>query len=244
MAIALSNMIKCKVADLIVDIPAAGGIASRCEDYRWNRNDSADIVIRAELYEREKYSPAIDESMFVYMESARQFYSRLLDYSGFYLHASAVVKDGKAYLFSGPSGVGKSTHTRLWQQLYGEDTRVINDDKPALRYVDGKWYVYGTPWCGKDGININEKALLGGVCFLKRGEENKIRRMTKFEAMQRVLGQTIYQFKTEELLDKLIMSLERFLEDIPVYELENLPETSAAQLSYETMHRGAEEADL
>lgn len=237
-------MIKCKIADLIVDIPTAGGIASRCEDYRWNRNDSADIVISTEFYQREKYGANIDERMFVYVESARQFYSRLLDYDGFYLHSSAVVKDGKAYLFSGPSGVGKSTHTGLWQQLFGENARVINDDKPALRYVDGKWYAYGTPWCGKDGININVKAPLAGVCFLKQGEENNIRRMSKFEAMQRVLGQTIYQFKTEELLDKLIKNLERFLKDIPVYDLENLPEISAAQLSYETMRRGAEEADL
>lgn len=237
-------MIRCKIADLITEIPAAGGIASRCGDYIWNGEESTDIIIRAEIYKKEKYHSETSEMMVAYLESARQFYSHLLNYNGFYLHASTIVKDNRAYLFSGPSGVGKSTHTKLWQQLFGEEVRVINDDKPALRYVDGRWYAYGTPWCGKDGININEKAPLAGVCFLKRGEENKISRMTKFEAMQRVLGQTIYKLKNEEQLDKLIKSLESFLKKIPVYELENLPEISAAQLSYETMSRGAEEAGL
>ena len=237
-------MIRCKVADLIVEIPTAGGLASRCGDYRYNGETPTDITITTDLYQRDKYDSRISEELLVYMESSRQFYSRLLYFNGFYLHSSAVVKDGRAYLFSGPSGVGKSTHTRLWQQLFGEDARVINDDKPALRYVDGRWYVYGTPWCGKDGININEKATLAGVCFLKRGKENEIRRLTKFEAMQSVLGQTIYKMNNEEQLDKLLKNLELFLNDIPVYELENLPEISAAQLSYETMHRGAEEAGL
>ena len=234
----------CKIVDLFSEIPETDGLYDRCKGYICNEKIGADIIIRTELYRTERYDAQISQSTIAYMEAAYQFYLGLLAHNGFYLHASAIVKDGRAYLFSGPSGIGKSTHTRLWQQLFGEDARVINDDKPALRYVDGRWYAYGTPWCGKDGININEKAPLAGVCFLKRGEENKIRRMTKFEAMQRILGQTIYKLKNEDQLDKLIKSLELFLNDIPVYELENLPEISAAQLSYETMFRGAEEAGL
>jgi len=234
----------CRITDLIAEIPESEGLYDRCKGYICDEEIGADIIIRTELYRRERYDKRLSQNTVAYMEAAYQFYLGLLEHDGFYLHASAVVKDGRAYLFSGPSGVGKSTHTGLWQQLFGEDARVINDDKPALRYVDGRWYAYGTPWCGKDGININEKAPLAGVCFLKRGEENKIRRMSKFEAMQRVLGQTIYKLKNEEQLDKLIKSLESFLDKIPVYELENLPEVSAVQLSYETMSRGAEEAGL
>ncbi len=240
----MTNM-KCKIADLITEIPTAGGLASRCGNYMWNGDEDSDIVIREELYNREKYIPEIDEGLFVYMESARQFYSYLLNFNGFYLHSSAIVMDGRAYLFSGPSGVGKSTHTGLWQELFGaENARVINDDKPALRMMDGQWIAYGTPWCGKDGININESAPVAGVCFLKQGEQNSIRRMSKFEAMQRIVGQTIYKFNDAEQLDKLLKSLEDFLDKIPVYELENVPEPAAAQLSYETMCRGAKEAGL
>ena len=233
-----------KIADLIVQVPTADGLATRCEEYLWNDEEGADIVIRTELYRREKYDKRLSDETVAYMESAYQFYKKLVNYDGLYLHSSAVVLDGKAYLFSGPCRAGKSTHTRLWQSTFGTEARVINDDKPALRRINGKWYAYGTPWCGKDGININEKAPLAGVCFLKKAPENKIRRLSSFEAMQKILGQTIYKFNSEEQLDKLLGSLEVFLKEIPVYELENVPEPEAAKLSFETMRKGAQEAGL
>lgn len=225
----------CKIADLIVKVPATGGLAPRCKDYLCDEDSPADIVIQEELYRFKKYDPRTGENMVAYMESASQFYGRLLQFNGFYLHCSAVVLDGKAYLFSGHSGAGKSTHTRLWQQVFGSAARVINDDKPALRRIDGVWYAYGTPWCGKDGINLNEKAPIAGVCFLKKAKENKIRRLSASEAMRRIMSQTIYKFRTTETLDLFLCHLEQFLRDIPVYELENLPETAAALLSYEAM---------
>ena len=182
--------------------------------------------------------------MVAYMESAAQFYGRLVDYNGFYLHSSAVVWNGKAYLFSGDSGMGKSTHTRLWQSTFGPGARVINDDKPALRLIDGVWYAYGTPWCGKDGININEKAPVVGVCFLKQAPHNAIRRLSSQEALENVLKQTIWKFDDPARLSAVLGHLDRFLKTIPVYELENLPVPDAVRLSYETMRRGAEEAGL
>ena len=239
----MTSMAKYKIANLITEIPAAGGMASRCGDYIWNGEGHTDIIIRADRYDRKKYIQEIDDVLYAYMESARQFYSRLLDFNGFYLHSSAIVRNGRAYLFSGPSGIGKTTHTKLWQEIYG-DAYVINDDKPALRNMDGQWIAYGTPWCGKDGININTEAPVAGVCFLKQGDKNSIRRMGKFEAMQRILGQTIYKFKDEAQLDKLLKSLEDFINKIPVYELENVPESAAAKISYATMYRGAKEAGL
>ena len=233
-----------KIADLIVQVPSADGLAIRCKDYLWSDEGGADIIIRTELYRREKYDKRLGDETVAYMESAYQFYFELVNYNGFYLHSSAVVLDGKAYLFSGPCRAGKSTHTRLWQSTFGPEARVINDDKPALRRMDGRWIAYGTPWCGKDGINRNEKAPLAGICFLKKAPENKIRRLSKFEAMQRILGQTIYKFNSEGQLDKLLNSLEGFLNEIPVYELENVPEPEAAKLSFETMSKGAQEAGL
>ena len=234
----------CKIADLIVDVPGADGLDIRCRDYVTEVEGSADIIIRTDLYNREKYHPQIDRELFAYFESGRQFCAYLIQFDGFYLHASAVVKDGKAYLFSGPCGAGKSTHTRLWQEAFGEEARVINDDKPALRRIDGKWYAYGTPWCGKDGINRNEMAPLVGVCFLKQAPENKMRSLSKLEAMQRILGQTIYKFDEASQLDRLLASLELFLDEIPVYELENVPQISAVELSFRTMHQGASDKGI
>ena len=233
----------CKIADLSIQVPATGDMLSRCKDYLTNEQVSADIIIRADLYRPHKY-PTFDEKGVAYMESSIQFSRQLLNFNGLYLHSSAIVYEGRAYLFSGPSGMGKSTHTRLWKQLFGADAVVINDDKPALRYIDGVWYAYGTPWCGKDGINVNTKAPLGGICFLKRGEINSIRRLDTFEATTSILSQTIRRFKDKTTLDLLLQHLECLTSKIPVYELYNIPVPEAALLSYETMRSGAEEAGL
>ena len=235
---------RCSIADLIVDVPDAGRMASRCEGYACSDAPCADIVVREDLYQLGRYSLNCPEHMIAYMESAAQFYGRLLDYNGFYLHSSAVVWEGKAYLFSGDSGMGKSTHTRLWQSVFGSGARVINDDKPALRLIDGVWYAYGTPWCGKDGININEKAPVAGVCFLKQAPHNAIRRLSSREALECILRQTLRKFDNPAPLYAVMGHLDQFLKRIPVYELENLPVPDAARLSYETMRRGAEEAGL
>jgi len=106
------------------------------------------------------------------------------------------------------------------------------------------WYAYGTPWCGKDGININERAPVAGLCFMKQAKENKIRRLAPIEAMQRILPQTIRRFNDISYLDMFTSHLDKFLRVIPVFELENRPEPEAAMLSYETMYRAAQEAGL
>lgn len=225
----------CKIVDLITDIPASESLALRCQDYLYHGNDPVDFTIRSDLYRTNIYSTSTPSETVAYMESAYQFYKALVHFGGFFLHASTVVKDGKAYLFSADSGTGKSTHTRLWVSTFGGDTRVINDDKPALRKIDGIWYAYGTPWCGKDHININEKAPIAGLCFLKQAPHNKIRPLEPSDTLNRILKQTIYRFDSMQDLDVMLALLTDFLSTIPVYELENLPQPEAAILSYETM---------
>ena len=233
----------CRIAELLTTVPTAGGLASRCVAYQWNDTAEADITIRPELYRYHRYPADWTEDMVAYMESAYQFYRELILFDGLFLHASAVVLDGRAYLFSGNSGAGKSTHTGIWKKLW-PDARVINDDKPALRRIDGRWMVYGTPWCGKDGINENASAPLAGICYLKKAGHNRIRSLSQREAMERILAQTIFKFPDKQRLLKLFELMDLLLKEIPVYELENLPEPDAARLSYETMRRGAEEAGL
>ena len=234
----------CAIADLIVEVPAEGGLDSRCRDYLYSGEGLADIVIDPAAYRPQLYRAGMSPEMLAYMESGSQFHRGLLRHNGIYLHASAVALDGQAYLFSADSGVGKSTHTRLWQAEFGEKARIINDDKPALRQLDGVWYAYGTPWCGKDGINLNERAPVAGVCFMKKAAENRIRRLNSLEAMQKIMTQTTHKFHCAQRLDLMLASLDDFLRTVPVYELENRPEPEAARLSYETMRAGAEEAGL
>ena len=233
-----------QIADLIVDIPAAGGMSPRCVDYLYSGDKTPDIVIHSEKYRPNLYSERLDYDGVAYLESAYQFCWKLLKYQGFYLHASAVELDGRAYLFSGNSGIGKSTHTRLWQQSFGDAAQVFNDDKPALRRMDGTWYAYGTPWCGKDGINQNKKVPLAGICFLKQGQSNRIRQLSHEEAITRIIPQTIRRFNKMHNLDLLLQHIDKLVQEIPVFELENKPELEAASLSYQTMRTKAEEMGL
>ena len=226
----------CKIADLYVEIPEVGGMSPRLESYVTNDQVSPDIVIKAEQYNTSHWPNIAPESI-PYMDSSLAFYIHLYKFDGMMLHASAVELDGRAYLFSGPSGMGKSTHTRLWQQEFAS-ARVFNDDKPALRWLDGKWYAYGTPWCGKDGININIKSPLAGVCFLRKGTKNEIRRLSTIEAAAAVISQTNSRLFTDRGMSRMTTMVERLVTSVPIWELKCLPEPSAAHLSYETMREG------
>ena len=231
----------CKIADLIAEVPAAGGMAPRCRDYLTDETLTPEVVISEASYRPERY-PGADYDLVCYMESGRNFYGNLVRHSGIMLHASAVEWEGKAYLFSGPCTVGKSTHTGLWQSLYGEKAQVFNDDKPALRYLDGTWFAYGTPWCGKDGINQNKKVPLGGICFLSQATENRMRRLSSREAVVRLMSQTMHRFVQAEDAQKLLHLLDKLISLVPVYELENRPDLDAARLSSTTMGSGTTEA--
>lgn len=230
----------CKIADLFVQVPDAGDMAQRCEAYITDEKKPADIVIDENAYRPERCLGQEYNSI-CYMESCRYFYWELPKFGGMMLHAAAVEYQGKAYLFSGPSTVGKSTHTRLWRQLLGDGVQFLNDDKPALRRVDGKWFAYGTPWCGKDGINLNQKAPLAGICFLKQGHQNSIRRLSAKEAMTNILFQSTKMISDPGVVAQLLTHVDALVRQIPVYELENTPTPEAAQLSYETMCASAPE---
>lgn len=234
----------CKISDLLVEVPALGDMLPRCRAYLDASNYPADILIDEKRYRFEQY-PNTSKSGVAYMESGYQFYRELLKFEGLYLHSSAVELDGKAYLFSADCGVGKSTHTRLWQQTFGEQAHVFNDDKPALRRLDDRWYAYGTPWCGKDGININIKVPLAGICFLKQAPVNRIRQLgNSEEVLPKLIKQTLRKFNNASNTILLLDHLDKLIREIPIFELENRPEPAAALLSYETMHRAAEEAGL
>lgn len=231
-----------KVADLFVEVSEEGGIAPLLEKYKTAEKRKADVIIDASLY-RAQSRESLSPFNCAYVESSAQFSYWLTRFSGMMLHASAVELDGRAYLFSGPSGVGKSTHTALWQREFPSAV-VFNDDKPALRNIDGRWFAYGTPWSGKNHVNSNMRVPLAGICFLKRGSKNAIRTLSIAEALPCLIHQTMRVFKEETELDLMLRAVESLAENIPIYELSALPDVEAVRLTHDTMLRGAREAGL
>ena len=226
--------------DIVIEAPAG---------YKWDEGTLTKITYVAEAggVKYDSLQKAIDaaksKAVVTMLADTRENVTISTPYNGLMLHASAAALGGRAYLFSGPCGRGKSTHTHLWQQTFGEAVQVFNDDKPALRRLDGRWYAYGTPWCGKDGINLNQKWPLGGICFLEKSQENRIRRLPAAEALPLILAQTTYRLQPHSM-ELLLASLDSLLREIPVFLLENRPEEAAARLSFETMRRAAEEEGL
>ena len=226
--------------DIVIEAPAG---------YKWDEGTLTKITYVAEAggVKYESLQKAIDaaksKAVVTMLADTRENVTISTPYNGLMLHASAAALGGRAYLFSGPCGRGKSTHTHLWQQTFGEAVQVFNDDKPALRRLDGRWYAYGTPWCGKDGINLNQKWPLGGICFLEKSQENRIRRLPAAEALPLILAQTTYRLQPHSM-ELLLASLDSLLREIPVFLLENRPEEAAARLSFETMRRAEEEEGL
>jgi len=152
------------------------------------------------------------------------------------LHASAVVYEDKAYLFSAPSGTGKSTHTTLWRKVFGEDnTFMLNDDKPVIRIKDGKVTVYGTPWSGKTDQNKNIGVPLQGICFLERSKENRIESISAKDAAFGILNQTIRPADGKNM-SKLLDLLDRLLQQTTVYRMGCNMDDDAAHTAYNGMN--------
>ncbi len=197
----------------------------------------ADIVIppvpQAEL-ERLMGNPGIGEESAENIYTADFFYTALLKFGGFMLHSSAVEVDGRAYLFSAPSGTGKSTHTSQWLKLFGNRARIINDDKPAIRFVNGEAYAYGTPWSGKSDLNVNTGVPVQGICVLERSKTNFIEPLDEGKAVFSILNQTIRP-RTADFMDNLLTLLDKVIVTVPVWRMGCNISVEAAETAYRTM---------
>lgn len=208
--------------------------AYRCQE------EKADIVLTLTTdfcEEKQRENPHLTVEQCEYIFAGSQFYRKFILHGGFMVHASAIEMDGKAYLFSASSGTGKSTHTKLWQKLFGEErAQILNDDKPALRIEDGICVAYGTPFSGKTDENQNHRVLLQGICMLERGSENRIWKIEPKEAVKLLLQQTILP-RNQELVDQLFPMVDQVLKNVPLYRMQCTISEEAARMAYETMSR-------
>lgn len=145
--------------------------------------------------------------------------NKLLEcFNGFFFHSSSFMLNGEGYVFTAPSGTGKSTHTALWRKHFGNKVIMINDDKPLIRRIGKDFFIYGTPWMGKSNIGNNVKAKVKAVFILKRSEKNSIKQVSIREVFKEILEATVVP-SDRTMMSNLLMLLDELFSKIPIYLL-------------------------
>lgn len=234
-------MPKYKVADIVFSAKINFKYTEMlCKNYEYDGTEpevfTAEITandIMAEKVKAPEYPDAYLESLALF----RKLCEHTLSYAdGIIFHSSAIMVDGEAYLFTAPSGTGKSTHTRLWREMLGDKAVMINDDKPIIRYVDGDFYVYGTPWNGKHRLDTNCRAKIKAICKIYQAKENQIEKCGVSEMLMTILNQTIRPDNLQDM-DKLLSIIDKLLTQVKLYKLGCNVSAEAAELSYNTMKK-------
>jgi len=213
-------------------------VADREPDYRIS-TDYEDIEAERIFANEENLLEGLPETTYgkSFLETTaiyRKIADALVNDDVILYHGSVVSVDGQGYLFTAKSGTGKSTHTALWREMFGERAVMVNDDKPLLQVKEDSVIVHGTPWNGKHRLGNNISVPLKALCILERGEKNVIERVEPASVLP-LLMQQINRMSDPVKLLKTMDALERILKIVPIYRLKCNMEPEAAKVSYEGM---------
>ena len=207
-------------------------------DYEINISD-ADIALEARLSEKSDIAdgrtPVTYSDHYLELLAAyRKIADIVIEKDILLMHGSAIAVDGEAYLFTAVSGTGKSTHTRLWREHFGDRAVMVNDDKPLLRVTENETRIYGTPWNGKHRLGNNIDMPLRAICFLCRGEKNVIREVSYGELFPTLLQQT-HRPPSPIALMQVMALMDAMAKNVKFYILDCNMEPDAPVVSYEGM---------
>lgn len=154
----------------------------------------------------------------------------LPNYDRILFHGSALALDDKGVLFTATSGTGKSTHTGLWRQVFGDRVKMINDDKPFLEVSEDRVMVHGTPWRGKHKLGGNLSAPLTAIVFVTRGQENHIEPISPRDLFPLLLQQT-YSPENPAAMVKTLALVERLSRKVQLLKLGCNMDPEAAEVA-------------
>ena len=220
-------LIKCSYSETLIIL----------KDFKVENSNSIDYEIEITKSDLEKqmefmgiFEPSFVENLVILNKISNVLINEC---NAFIFHGSAIEYDNNAYIFSAPSGTGKSTHVNNLIKLLGDKIRYINDDKPIIKIENGVPFVYGSPWQGKHFLGNNIKAKLKGVISLHRGEENKVNKLSFMEFLPSLLeqAQKPNTLKEGQILLNMIFSISN--SKVNFYSLYCNKEPSSAKTTYE-----------
>lgn len=245
----MENIFTIQLADCKIAVCALFSTTREfCRDYLIDTDAPPDISIKITPedidFEREKsaredeiegvpirhFSDEYLETLAVY----RKIAEKMADYDTLLFHGSVIAVDGAAYLFTAKSGTGKSTHTRLWREVFGDRAVMVNDDKPLLKAADNGVIAYGTPWDGKHHLSSNISVPLKAICILERSEVNRIEPVSKKEAFPMLMQQS-YRPADPVAMAKTIALVDRMSSNVKLYKAGCNMELEAVYTTYNKM---------
>lgn len=236
-----------EIAGLVVQVhPMFQSTKEYCRPYLCEKEPSfvvevtpADLLCEQTLLEQEAVEEGLKIRKFKepFLERStiqRKVADRLLAEDTLMMHGSTVAVDGQAYLFTAACGTGKSTHTRLWREVFGDRAIMVNDDKPFLRITSDGVLAYGSPWSGKHGLATNICVPLKGICLLHRGKENSIE-LADAEVLIDTLCHQAHCPVDSVLQNKVSLLIDALTDKVPLWEMYCNKDPAAAFLSYSAM---------
>ncbi len=179
------------------------------------------------------FTPGYLETLAVLRKVAEQ----MPEHGVMLVHGSALALDGRGVIFTARSGVGKSTHARLWRERFGERVTMVNDDKPFIRMTSSGAYLCGSPWDGKHRLSSNMTVPMEVVCFLNRAEANRVDEIPSRDAYP-LLFRQVYKPQDPVAAGKTLALLDRLLKTVRLYSLRCDTQAAAALTAYEGILKG------
>ena len=158
----------------------------------------------------------------------------LLQQKRLLLHASFVEYKGQGILFSGPSGIGKSTQAELWRQSMGAE--IVNGDRVAVGISDAIWTAWGIPYAGTSGICCNKNTPICAIVVLGQAEENQINRLELKDAFRFLYPEITIHQQDDRFVQGVVAMLSELISGVPVFRLECIPDESAVEMLYENLY--------
>lgn len=229
-----------KLCNVIIELDNRFGYVSElCRDYLYQLNSGEVPAFRVSVSEKElnDYRLSVRRSMTSAEAESYLLYRKICGempkFGVFLLHAAVVALNGRGYAFSARRGVGKTTHTALWEQYF--DAEIINGDKPLIRReADGSFTAWGTPWCGKEGKQLNRSVPLNAICFLEQGRVNEIHPADTADTAARILEATILP-PDPARQDEMATLVGAVVRDIPAFVLTCRPDELAARVALDAL---------
>lgn len=234
-------------ADKVVQITSLyQAVHEYCKDFRCTGTADIEVSITQDDidFERERnartsekegskaYYPS--DSYIEQLAVYRKISEQMPRFDTFLFHGSCISVDGEGYMFTAPSGTGKSTHARLWREYLGDRAVMVNDDKPLIRVSDDTVTAFGTAYNGKHHLGGNISVPLKAIALLERAEQNSIEEVTPKQIYPRILQQMYRPYDAAALAMSMGL-LDKMMCKARLYIIRCNMDIQAAQIAYDTM---------